>query len=553
MLIRRWLRRASGLAPAHSGSEPEVEWVAMRDGVRLHTLHIWPIDLAESAPTIVLRTPHALGFGAASPLVVGRLIAESGYHVVLQDVRGRHTSEGHFTPFASEQEDGGDTLVWIASQHWCDGRIGLFGRGYAGYCAWAALADAPQHVSAMAIANCARDPYALLHPGGALALELALGWAVAVGDREAPNAEQIDLKRGLEFRPVREADRVASRIVDWYRDWVDHPARDAYWQALTPALPDAPPPSLLVTRWNDPYADALRADYTALRARGSNTSRLMLGDWPTHFDASPLLRRRGMLRDVLREAIEHFDHHLRHERHVGQANSESSGAAVRYFDVGESRWHASDTWPPSGVEVRPLHLRALRDAGTALDWEAPGDDERPDQLHFDPADPVQFGEPPDANQGGEVVAYESGALGTALHLSGEVTLRLYLSCDREDADVTARLLARDESGETRLLCSGVARARWRAVQLESAEEPRFLEPDRVVRIEVALGACAARLSAGHRLRLELAGSDFPRIDRSSGGRIDPSAVTPEQASASTLSIQHDVEHPSHVRLPTLPS
>lgn len=543
-MIRRWLRLASGLGPARSGSEPEAEWVPMRDGTRLNTIHIWPIDVRDAAPTIVMRTPHDLTLGAASPLQLGRLIAESGYHVALQDVRGRHASEGSFTPFASEQQDGSDTLEWIAQQRWCDGRIGLFGRGYAGHCAWAALAAAPQHVGAMVLANCARDPYTLLHRGGALAFELALGWAVALGDRESPSPERVDLQRGLEFRPVREADRVASRVVEWYRDWVDHPSRDAYWRALTPPLPDAPPPTLLVTRWNDPHAEALRADYSALQSSTNGQLRLIVGDWPPAWDERPLLRRRGMTRNVLREAIAHFDLHLRNEP------PPFAPRPVRYFDIGERLWRESDAWPPPESEARPLYLHGDGNAGGGLDWSGPSTDEPPDRCTFDPSNPLRSGEPAWKEAGrSDCLVYESRPTEGALRLAGEISLQLHLSSDAEDADLSVRLFCDEDGRDTQLLGSGFVRARWR----EGGEDPHFLEPGQIVRLDLQLGACAVRLGAGSRLRLEIGCSDFPWIDRSSGSRAEPSSVTPEGAAKTTQTIHHGDAHPSHVLVPVAPT
>jgi len=542
--IRRWLRRAAGLDPARSGSEPEIEWVPMDDGVRLHTLHIWPIDVRGSAPTVVMRTPHDLSSGPASPLVLGQLIAESGYHVVLQDVRGRHASEGRYTPFESERADGGRLLDWVSEQSWCDGRIGLFGKGYAGYCAWAAVAEAPDLVDAMALINCTRDPYRVLHPGGALALELALGWAVAVGDREAPPAEHVDLKRGLEFRPVREADRVASRVVDWYRDWIDHPSRDEYWRALCPPLPYEAPPTLLISRWHDPYLDSIRADHAALRALGEDSTRLVIGEWPADRDGLPLLRRGGLMRSVLRESIAHFDLHLRGE------GAASAAPRVRYFDRGEGAWCPSDHWPPADTGDRKLHLRATNGSGSGLSWEPPPSEEPADRCGFDPANPVRWSDSHEPDiASGDVLVYESEALGSQLRLAGEVSLVLYVSSDAEDTDVSARLFALGEGSEAMLLCSGVARARWRGGDGEGGSEPCFMEPGEVIELRVALGPCAALTDAGRRLRLEIACSDLPRMDRSSGSRTEPALARPEDARASEQTIRHDGRHPSHVVLP----
>ncbi len=132
----------------------------MPDGVRLATLHFWPIGEVPAA-TVVMRTPHGTDHGWRPLSLLGRLIAESGYHVILQDVRGRRESEGLFTPFVNEGADGKATLEWIGGQSWCDGSIALMGAGYLGYAAWAALAQAPESVRAVVVAIGTSDPYSV--------------------------------------------------------------------------------------------------------------------------------------------------------------------------------------------------------------------------------------------------------------------------------------------------------------------------------------------------------------------------------------------------------
>jgi putative CocE/NonD family hydrolase len=577
-VILRALRRMALLPPKRCESWLEDQWVAMPDGVRLCTLHLWPVGLRR-VPTVLVRTPYGTRRFPPRHLILSRLLAESGYHVVLQDVRGRYDSEGRFAPFADEARDGGSTVEWIASQSWFDGRLGLVGHSYVGYTAWAALSEADVPVGALVASVTPRDPYAAFYAGGALSLASIFEWGITVGEREDVPPRSVDLERALGFRPLREADRVAFRRVDWWREWVDHPRRDGYWEPLCPTLPEPLPPTLVIAGWHDLFLGPQLEDYRALCAAagrsGSPAPELVIGPWSHRRVAHRAWwgRGRGLLGSAVRECLRFLDRHLRGEDGSSQAQP------VRYFQLASARdaagWRSAPRWPPPGTRTGALYLRGAADAGGEgrldphpaaggegrLDWHPAAGDEPADVFVSDPESPVPsvggplLGSCPSGvldqcavEQRGDVLVYTSEPLTAELDVAGPVRVVLHAASDTRDADFTAKLVAVTPGGAAWNLCEGVTRARWRGLAPEE-KEPLWLEPDVPTEIEIDLWAAAYRFRPGERIRLEIAGASFPRFDRNPGTTSDPARACAEDMVARRQRVFHDAERPSRLLLP----
>jgi putative CocE/NonD family hydrolase len=533
--------------------------VALPDGVRLATQLVLPEDGARW-PAVLIRTlaaAHERGHPAAA---IGRLVAESGYAVVLQECRGRHASEGSFAPFLHEAGDGGEAIAWTLRQPWCDGRLALAGWGYSGFAAWAALSRSPQPVTALIAAFAARDPFELLRPGGALALELALRWGVGIGEREPWDARRLELARGLGHRPLREADRVTLRRVDWFREWIDHPTRDAYWEARTPALPEAPPPALLIAGWRHPALVSQLADAAALREHalrsGAPAPELLIGPWPGGQPPRRQARRTRFAGARLRSASPRC---AAASRPYGRADAEALRSAldflarrlrgepgerapVRVFVRGPAVWREAPAWPPPDAEVSLFHLRSRgrangRSGDGALAREAPGEED-PDGFRYDPRDPV-LADDAAAECRDDVLCYTTEKLPQALSLAGPVELVLFAVSSAALTDFSATLAALNEDGAAQTLCDGVLRSRG--------------EPGATRRLEIRLGDVCARLEPGQRLRLAVSSSAFPRHDRPSHSEVEPGLAADEQIATAQQTVFHDRERPSHLLISALRS
>jgi hypothetical protein len=551
-----------GLPRRRFASESSTHWLPLSDGTRLTTNVIRPLAAgAERIPVVLMRTPLSTRKRLDPSLFFARLIAENGYAVVLQECRGRFASEGRFAPFADEARDGAATLDWIAAQPWGEEPAALVGFGYAGFAAWAALSARPERVAAMVIGFQGRDPYARLYCAGALQLEGALRFGVGIGDNAVVPERSLDLARGVEFRPVREADRVVLRRTDGFRDWAAHPCRDSYWRALTPQIPSPPPRTLLVGGWYDPALAAQLADYAALRsatrANGAPPPELVVGPWAGGRTVrSGRIDRKGRKRGVIPNAVLAFlDRSLR--------GREERAPAVRAFVQGADVWREFSAWPPADADERVFYLHSEGRANSlvgdgALSPDAPAADEAPDRFLYDPEDPVRTlggfltgasgpvdQRPVEARA--DVLCYDSAPLRADLDVAGPVRLSLYAASNAPDTDFTAKLVDVSPDGRAENRCEGIVRARWQG----GGEAPTWFEADTPRRFEIDLWATGCRFRSGHRIRLEVSSSNFPRFDRNSNTREQPETADPEQFSAARQTVLHDAKHPSQLVLRVL--
>jgi putative CocE/NonD family hydrolase len=381
----------------------------------------------------------------------------------------------------------------------------------------------------------ARDPHVLLRPGGALALGLALRWGVGIGEREACDLRRLDLERGLGHRPLREADRVTRRRVDWFREWIDHPARDSYWDARTPALPAAPPASLLVAGWRHPALGAQLADFATLRENalrsGAPAPELVVGPWPGGSRSGPPHAQRP-------------DAELaRRSTSARRVRDEPGGGPVRVFVRGSESWLEASAWPLPGAEATAFHLHGGgsangRTGDGGLAREAPADAQPADGFEYDPRDPV-LTEYDSEECRNDVLCYTTQGMPAPITLGGPVRAVLFAASSAAITDFTATLVALAADGKPRSLCEGVLRSRG--------------EPGERRRLELDLGAICARLETGERLRLAVSSSAFPRWDRPSHSNVQPGLATQAELATAQQTLYHDREHPSHVVLPLLPA
>jgi len=558
--LQRTLRHLLGLPRRRFASESSTHWLPLSDGVRLATSVIRPLAAAaDQIPAVLIRTPFSAQNRSDPSRFFARMLAEDGYTVVLQECRGRYASEGSFTPFENEASDGAETLAWISEQPWGSGPMGLLGFGYSGFAAWAALAGRSQHIGAMVIGFQGRDPYTSLYSAGALRLEGALRFGVGMGESEVVPERRLEIARGVEFRPVGEADRVVLRRADGFRTWTAHPCRDAYWRALSPEIPAQPPPTLLISGWYDPALGPQLTDYAALRraaeTNGAPAPALVVGPWAA--GRTVRTRRRGLngRSIVLRAVLSHLDRSLR--------GGAQRSAAVRAFVQSADVWREFSAWPPPGAGERVFYLRSEGHAnGLAgdgeLSLEAPGENEAADRFVCDPEDPVRSvggflaGEWGPADQRpiearSDVLCYSTPALTEDLDVVGPVRLVLFAASSAPDTDFTAKLVDVAPDGRALNRCEGIVRARWQA----DGEAPTWFETDTPRRFEIDLWATSCRFRARHRIRLEVSSANFPRFDRNSNTREQPETADPERFSVARQTVLHNVEQPSQLVLSVL--
>jgi uncharacterized protein len=518
--------------------------VPAADGVPLSTDHYIP-QVGSPQPTVLVRTPYGRGFPWDH--LFGGLIAEQGFHVVIQSCRGTGGSGGEYEPFRHERADGQATVAWLRQQEWFTGVLATIGPSYLGYVQFALAADGPPELRAMIVQAGMSGPYQFIYPGGAFALENVLVATAATLGFEHGMAGVI--RTGLRVqRRLRRVSRelplirayppALGRRVPWLEDWLTHPDRaDPYWAGLQiPAGALAPGvPVSLLTGWWDACLDPVLEEYGRLRATGRPV-RLVIGPW-THTSAFS-----KALPVVLGEAFGWLRAYTGHGEIAGNEDH-----PVRVYLGGAGEWRDLADWPPPELVRQPWYPGA----GGSLAAEPPG---LPgvSSFRYDPADPTPSvgGQLLTGKAGAadnralearpDVLVFTSAPLAGALDVIGPVSVRVWVRPSGPHFDLFARLCDVDPRGRSRNVCDGIIRHRPGASG--GAAEPEA--------ITVPMSATAYQFQAGHRLRLQVSGGAHPRFARNTGSGEPPATAT--RLAAVDVQIVHEVSDPAVLSLPVLP-
>ncbi len=509
--------------------------VPLRDGVRLRTRRIGPDDPGRF-PTLLVRTPYGTGWNPPVPLmpILARFFARRGYHVVLQDTRGRYGSDGAFYPLRDEADDGRDTLDWISKQPWFDGSLGMWGASYFGYTQWSVAADPPPFVKALVPIITTADMYGLFYPGGAFSLSTALRWAAGNGERKGRRAPERRLPAAARARPLRGAVEAAGRRAPFFADWIDHPDRDDYWSGIDRLeARGTRVPVLSVAGTYDIFCGPQLEDFATLGIESClDLGPLAHGSYAIR--ARKLGWRNGGIGAHFASQLAFLDHRLQ--------GRPLSRARVRRYVIGQDRWQDETAWPPPHAIPTRLYLRA----GSRLDSEAPGSDEPPDRYVYDPADPVPTrggtflgprcgpaDQRPLASRA-DVLCFDTRPLAEPLEIAGPVRAQLRVSSEAPATDFTAKLVwvPADASRPALNLCEGVARLR----SVSGEASPVWID----------LWHASACIPAGDRVRLEVSSSNFPRFDAHPNLPGNPGHAT--SARPARQSVHHSGDAPSWVEL-----
>jgi putative CocE/NonD family hydrolase len=567
--------------------------VPMRDGTTLYA-DVYLPDGTGPFPALLERTPYNKQSSSEITLESPRVYTEHGYAVVIQDVRGRFRSGGDFYPFRDDgwgpNRDGYDTVEWIAAQSWSDGKVGTIGGSYSGVTQYRLTPTRPPHLAAQFVRESSSDYHReWTYRGGALELGFAFHWALRVALSNLDHAElaaRAERFGGVEALRARlaGADReihswmrqrpqhprsILTGIYDWWDDWLAHPSEDAYWWDTTIALHhhEFDTPIWHLGGWFDSFLRGTLVNYEGVVARGRANARpnqkLIVAPW-IHGPANINVSKVGEIDygpaaavDLHSLRLPWFDHWLK-----GAENGIMDEPPVRIFTMGSNEWQSLPAWPPPDVRHEEWYLhggssgsaRSLNDGSLATDLPPVADG--PDSYLYDPDDPVlargggwltYAGDPTGGYDQrpveGRVLTYTSAPLSHDLEVTGWITARLFAMSSAPDTDFVVRLSDVDPDGLSRIVADGVLRARYRS----SLERPEPLTPNKVEAMEVDLWASSNLFRAGHRIRVAVTSSCWPRWDANpnTGGPVHQEA----RAQAALNTVFHDAFRPSSIRLP----
>jgi uncharacterized protein len=548
--------------------------IPLRDGVTLYGALYSPPQ-GESFPVILARTIYS----TQHPYYVESAcrFADAGYATLLVDSRGRYESEGEWRPYYCEVEDGIDTQEWLAAQPWCDGNIGTFGRSYVGF---TQILPAPFRcpaVKALVPQANQEDNYGHMREGGVLQLQNVMNF-IWLGNRTNQTITQggpIDMQQVLRRLPLITAlDDIAER--PFYRQIIQHDCFDEFWKAysMKGRYAECETPAYFQTGWYDNLVHeafkCFRGWSTEARTDEARTkSKLLVGPWPHnplgHARALSVQEGGGDVdfgpaaqMDLIAEHLRWYDQRLR-----GKETGIDDEPPIRIFIMGENAWRFESEWPLARTEWTKFFLHGggransrFGDGGLA---QAAPESEAADTFHYDPRDPVPTHGGPSMfaeNRGpldrrsierrDDVLVYTSEPLAEPLEVTGPIELTLYAASTAPDTDFTAALIDVHPDGRAIILTDGILRARYR----ESFEQPTLIEPGRVYEYQITLWETSNLFKAGHRIRLEISSSNFPRFDRNQNTGHKPGMDA--EIAVARQTIHHDRERPSHLTLPVIP-
>jgi uncharacterized protein len=513
------------------------------------------------APTILVRIPFTRTFrNTLGADTIARFWASRGYNVVVQGTRGRYASGGSFYPLRHERQDGIETLQWLARQPWFDGRLGMWGGSVFGHTQWAVADQSAPGPSALLIHIASTSFREMFHAGGAFGLESALYWAARSGGSVDVDPSYADLQRGFDGFPLIEADDRAVGNVPFFDDWLLHPQPDAYWAAIDGErrARTLAAPVLLMAGWYDPFLPTQLRDFNIVRreaaAHVAERSRLIVGPW-VHADTVGFPD--GSTTDPYRRAsiapsLPWFDHHL-----MGGPPDPSLIAPVRIFVMGENVWRSEQEWPPARAQATPFYLRSSGRANSAagdgrLTRDEPHAPEPDDSFVYDPRDPVPtrggamlgtragIAAQNDVESRRDVLVYTGEPLANDMEVTGPISAVLFVSTDAPSTDFTVKLADVHPDGKAYNVSDGILRRSY-------AQPAAFGAP---TEIAVELWPTSMLFRRGHRLRVEVSSSNYPRFDRNPNTGRD--IATERAPVAARQSLVHGPAAPSRIILPVIP-
>jgi uncharacterized protein len=530
-------------------------------------------------PVLLQRTPYDKRNAADFALqAIGH-----GFMVVVQDVRGRYASEGEWYPFKHESEDGYDTIEWAAALPHSNGKVGMFGGSYVGATQMLAAIGHPPHLAGICPVVTASNYHEnWTYQGGAFEQWFNESWTSGLAQdtlgrtiHDNTNAmigsAVLPLKQYPLFNIHLDPNAPADRLAPYFLDWLTHQTYDSYWKqwSIEENYANIQVPALTIAAWYDIFQGGSIRNYLGLKAHAGNEAarngqRLFItigghagngqkigavdfGPAAAEFDENTI-------------AIQWYDYLF-----LGKQNA-FSGKPVRIFVMGENKWRNEDAWPPPNARQTSYFLHSSGKANTSIGDGAlsttNAHKEEADNFTYDPGNPVPTVGGPlccdarhlppgprdqkEVESRPDVLVYSTPPLDADVEVTGPVTLDLFAKTSAEDTDFTAKLVDVWPNGFAQNLTEGILRARYR----ESTTAASPIEPGKVYEYKIDLWSTSNVFLKGHRIRLEVSSSNFPRFDRNlNTGKSAADDATSVKANNTVL---HDSDHPSALILPIVP-
>ena len=552
-----------------------------RDGITLYA-DIYHLPGSSKYPVLLQRTPY----NKVNAAIFAHTAALRGYLVVVQDVRGRYTSEGEWYPFKHEGKDGYDTVEWAATLPNSNGKVGMFGGSYVVGTQMLAAIEHPPHLAGICPYVTASNYHEnWTYQGGAFeqwfnqswtselaqdtaTREIARGTDAVLGSTSLPLTTYPIFNVNL---PATGAD-MTHHFAPYYLDWLAHPEYDSFWKqwSIEEQYASIQVPALTGAAWYDIFQGGSLRNYAGLQGHAANKEarrgqRLLItigghagkgqkigavdfGPEAAQFDENTMV-------------LEWYDYLLQ-----GKHN-EFADHRVKIFVMGANKWRYEDDWPLARAKETKFFMHSAGNAkGAAGDGSLSIVDpakEPADAYIYDPLKPVPTVGGPlccdsehlapgprdqrEVEARPDVLVYSTPAIDQDMEVTGPITLDLYAKSSAVDTDFTGKLVDVGPDGFAQNLTEGILRARYR----ESTSVATPVVPGQVYEYKIDLWSTSNVFLKGHKIRLEISSSNFPRFDRNLN--TGKSAAVSQETVKATNTIYHDADHPSAIVLPVVPA
>ncbi len=534
--------------------------VAMRDGIRLST-NIYRPDTTGSFPVILIRSPYGNGGNGNRE---GHFFAQRGYVYIVQDTRGRYESEGPFYALQSEADDGCDMQEWVGRQSWCNGKIGTAGGSYVGFTQWMPAPCQHPFLKTMIPAVTFSDFYSAAYQNGAFRLGLWGPWSIEMTMPKLISDEEVQshMDSVLLSLPLLKMDEKMGWRIPFLRDWLLHPVRDKFWEAtrVGNSYSNINASVYNIGGWYDILLGNTIDNYLKMTGddiepeiRGKQ--KLLIGPWLHSWGKQQV----GEI-DFGKEAsfnnrefqLRWFDNQLKEID-----NGIMEEPPVKLFIMGANKWRFENEWPLERTHYTNYYFHSSGKANTLYGdgWlsRVKPDEEPSDEFTYDPADPIiskqEMGpyDQTSIEKREDVLVFSTPQLTKDVEVTGPVSVVLYASTSAVNTDFTAKLTDVYPDGRSIRICEGIIRASYR----NPDKEPTNVEPGEIYAYSIDLWATSNLFKAGHKIRVEISSSSFPRFNRNlnTGNNL----ATEMSMNKAQQVIYHSKEYPSCIILPVIES
>lgn len=539
--------------PIHEIIDESKVPVPTQDGVNL-AAHVYRPDAPGKFPTLMLLRYFRAPFQNEH----AEYFAKRGYAVALVDSRGRYDSGGTWVPYVNEPRDGYDAQQWLGQQPWSNGEIGTMGISYNGFTQVMPAPLGSPYLKCLVPRENQQTNFGHLYNDGVMQLNMVFEFGLftkqgsqtqKILPSQDPHYRRLPLMAAVDDFPQ----------VEHVKDWFAHAKYDEYWQAygIKEKYGQIQVPAYFMTGWYDNLVHEGWRNFKGFTEEGGSEAarkgtKILVGPW-VHGGTNSYP-------ELLDVELRWYDFWLK-----GIQNGIDTEPPIKIFVMGPDVWRFENEWPLARTRFTKVYIRssgkANGDQGDGTLMPSPARDEPPDRYVYDPEDPVPtlggqistHGEirgrkdRSSVQSRKDILVYTSEPLERDMEVTGPVDFKLYAASSAVDTDWTATLSDLHPDGQAIHVCEGIRGGRFR----DSLETPKLIEPGKVYEYSISLWETSYVFKAGHRIRLEISSSNFPRFARNQN--IGEPLGTSDKIVVAKQTVYHNAQYPSHLVLPVIPS